>query len=100
MSLQFLNSHKGKPFRLNPNHDIISDLKLCMTPMSVSMNFILRITYLNFFCESHYVNHEYVDALADLEILTCGNVGKKSKGFLGVYPCTTAKGLAPIDLLT
>ena len=46
-SLQFLNGPRGKPFRSNPNHDIISYLKLCMTSMSVSMNFILRITYLN-----------------------------------------------------
>ncbi|KAM4103152.1 hypothetical protein ACJW30_06G057300 [Castanea mollissima] len=48
-SLQFLNGPRGKPFRSDPNHDIISYLKLCMTPMSISMNFILRITYLNFF---------------------------------------------------
>ena len=27
-------------------------------------------------------------------------MGKRSKGFLGVYPCTTSKGLVPIDLLT
>ena len=59
-SLQFLNGPRGKPFRSNPNYDIIPYLKLYMMPMSVSMNFILRITYLNYFCESHYTNHEYV----------------------------------------
>ncbi|KAM4071099.1 hypothetical protein ACB094_11G035900 [Castanea mollissima] len=48
-SLQFLNDPRGKPFRSNLNHDIIHYLKLCITPMSISMNFILRITYLNFF---------------------------------------------------
>ena len=101
-SLQFLNGPRGKPFRSNPNYDIISYLKLCMTSMSVSVNFILRITWIFFFlrislCKS-WIFH--VNASADLEILTCGDMGKRSKGFLGVYPCTTSKGLASIDLLT
>ena len=39
------------------------------------------------------------NASADSKILTCGDIGKRSKGFLGVYPCITSKGLALIDLL-
>ena len=103
-SMQFLNGPRGKPFWSNPNHDIIPYLKLCMTPMSVSMNFILRITYLNFFANliMQIMNMSLCRAntSADSEILTCGDMGKRSKGFLGVYPCTTLKGLAPIDPLT
>ena len=99
-SLHFLNGPRGKAFRSNPNHDIIPYLKLCMTPMSVSMNFILRITYLNFFTNLiMQIMNMSCNASADSEILTCGDMGKRSKGFLGVYPCTTSKGLALTDLL-
>ena len=100
MSLQFLNGPRRKLFGSNPNHDIIPYLKLCMTPMSVSMNFILRITCLNFFANLiMQIMICSANASTDSEILTCGDMGKRSKGFLGVYPCTTSKGLALTDLL-
>ena len=100
-SLQFLNGPRGKPFRINPNYDIISYLKLCMTPMSVSMNFILRITYLNFFVNLiMQIMNMSCKSSTNSKILTCGDMGKRSKGFLGVYLCTTSKELAPINLLT
>ena len=99
-SLQFLNGPRGKAFRLNPNHDIIPYLKLCMMPMSVSMNFILRITCLIFFANLiMQIMNMSCKCLSRLRNPTCADMGKRSKGFLGVYPCTTSKGLALTDLL-
>ena len=101
MSLQFLNGPRGKPFRLNPNHDIIPYLKLCMTSMSVSINFILRITYLNFFANLiMQIMNMSCKCLNRFKNSNMWGHGQRSKGFLGVYPCITSKGLAPIDLLT
>ncbi len=48
MSLQFIDSPRRKLFSSNVNHDIIPYLKLDMMSMSVNMNFILKITCLNF----------------------------------------------------
>jgi hypothetical protein len=47
-SMQFLNGSRRKSLKPNSNHDIILYLELHMTSTSVSMNFILKITCLNF----------------------------------------------------
>lgn len=40
------------------------------------------------------------NSIVDLETLALDDIGRRSKGLLGLEPCKTSKGLMPIDLLT